>query len=211
MALRNHSLDNKITDAAFNDFFKKGYRDASLREIAKVAGVTVGAIQVRYKSKNELFTCLLKPFLDDINDVFEKTKTDYFSKTNKDVLTKLKISMKNESAMIIKLIFDNYEQAVLLLSKSSGSSLENYFDAVVQRKIKESISFFKSMNYTIIDEKLLGFLISTQFDCYRRIVNECSDCQTAEKYMDSIMIYHLGGWEALFNSNAQIHNKKEIN
>ena len=74
MALRDHSLDDKITNAAFEEFYKKGYRGASLRKIAEAAGVTVGAIQVRYKSKDELFACLTKPLLDDIKIVFENAK-----------------------------------------------------------------------------------------------------------------------------------------
>lgn len=63
MALRNHSLDDKITTAALEEFSEKGYMGASLRKIAEKAGVTVGAIQTRYKSKDELFAYLLKPFL----------------------------------------------------------------------------------------------------------------------------------------------------
>lgn len=205
MALRDHSLDDKITNAAFEEFYKKGYRGASLRKIAEAAGVTVGAIQVRYKSKDELFACLTKPLLDDIKIVFENAKADYFAESGENILEKLKSSMKNESTAIIRLIFDHYEQSVLLLCRSAGSSLEHYFDAVVQSKIKESVKFFKNADFPHIDEKLLGFLISGQFDGYRRIVAECSDRETAEKYLDSLMTYHFGGWTALFASD----NKNE--
>lgn len=66
MALRDHALDDKITAAAKQEFLEKGYTDASLRKIAEKAGATVGAIQTRYSSKDELFVCLLKPLLDDI-------------------------------------------------------------------------------------------------------------------------------------------------
>ena len=51
-----------------------------------------------------------------------------------------------------------------------------------------------------IDEKLLGLFISAQFDSYRRIVIECSDRKTAEKYMEALMTYHFGGWTAFFDS-----------
>ena len=201
MALRNHSLDDKITNAAFKEFFQKGYGGASLRKIAEAAGVTVGAIQIRYKSKDDLFVSLLKPLLDDIKAVFDNTKADYFAETDVDILTKLKESMKNESAAIIRLIFNHYEQAVLLLCRSVGSSLEQYFDAVVQSKIKESIAYFIEVGQHFIDEKLLGFLIFSQFDGYRRIVNECPNREIAEKYMDALMTYHLGGWTTLFSLN----------
>lgn len=203
MALRDHSLDKKIADAAMGEFLSKGYRGASLRKIAEAAGVTVGAIQIRYKSKDELFSQLIKPLTDDIETLFESVKTDYFGESDADFLTKLEMSMKNESAAIMRLIFDRYDQATLLLSKSAGSGSERYYDEIVKKKIEESARFFRSANRPHIDEKLLSFLISLQFESYRRIVGECLDRETAEKYMDSIMTYNLGGWTALFGANEK--------
>lgn len=112
----------------------------------------------------------------------------------------LKASMRHESEAILHLIFEHYEEAVLLLCRSAGSSLERYFDAVVQSKIKESITFFHAAGFAAIDEKLLGLLISAQFDSYRRIVAECPDRKTAERYMDAMTVYHFGGWTAFFES-----------
>lgn len=203
MALRNHALDDKITAAAWEEFLEKGYTGASLRKIAEKAGVTVGAIQTRYKSKNELFVCLLKPFLDEIGALFQNTKTDYYSGAGADFLKELKTSMQHESAAILRLIFDHYEDAFLLLCCSVGSSLEHCFDGIVQSKIKESIAFFHKAGFAGVDEKLLGLLISAQFDSYRRIVAECFDRKTAEHYMESLMIYHFGGWAAFFDSVNQ--------
>ena len=207
MALRDHSLDDKIISAALEEFSAKGYSGASLRKIAEKAGVTVGAIQIRYKSKDELFACLLKPFLSDIEALFQNTKTDYYSGTDTDFLTGLKAAMQHESAAILHLIFEHYEQAVLLLCRSTGSGLEHCFDGIVQSKIKESIAFFHEAGYGGIDEKLLGLLISAQFDSYRRIVMECSDRRAAEKYMDALMVYHFGGWTALFESISKVQEE----
>ena len=200
MALRDHSLDDKIITAAREEFLEKGYSGASLRKIAEKAGVTVGAIQTRYKSKNELFVCLLKPFLDEIGAMFQSTKAEYYSGADADFLTGLKTSMQHESEMILHLIFDHYEEAVMLLCCGAGSGLEHYFDGIVQSKIKESIAFFHKAGFAGMDEKLLGLLISAQFDSYRRIVAECPDRKAAEQYMDSLMIYHFGGWTAFFDS-----------
>lgn len=199
MALRDHSLDDKITAAAMVEFSEKGYMGASLRKIAERSGVTVGAIQTRYKSKDELFASLLKPFLENIEKAFGNIKADYYSETKDNILAQLQSSMRYESQAILHLIFDHYSEAVLLLYRSAGSSLENYFDMLVENKIRESVLFFKNAGYDDIDEKLLGLLISLQFDSYRRIVGECPDRQCAEKYMQSLMTYHLGGWEKLFD------------
>lgn len=200
MALRDHSLDDKIKAAALEEFSKKGYTGASLRNIAGKAGVTVGAIQTRYKSKDELFASLLKPLLDEIEALFQTTREDYDSGIGEDFLTGLHTSMQKESAAILHLIFNHYEEAVLLLCRSAGSALEHYFDGIVQGKLKESIAFFNRAGITGVDETLFGLLLSTQFDSYRRIVVECPDRKTAERYMAALMTYHFGGWTAFFDS-----------
>ena len=203
MALKNHSLDSKIIVAAREEFLEKGYSNASLRKIAEKAGVTVGAIQTRYKSKDELFASLLTPLLDAIKALFQSTKADYYSCTADSPLENLKSSMQHESAAILHLIFEYYEEAVLLLCRSGGSSLEHFFDGIVQSKIGESIVFFHNAGFSGIDKKLFGLLIAAQFDSYRRIVTECADRKAAEKYIDALMAYHFGGWTALFNSTHQ--------
>lgn len=200
MALRDHSLDDKIIDAAWKEFSDKGYMGASLRKIAENAGVTVGAIQTRYKSKDDLFASLLAPLLSEIEATFRSVKSDYYSGEGTELLTQLKTSMQHESKAILHLIFSHYEEAELLFYRSAGSSVEHYFDMVVKSKIEESISFFRSAGYAGVDEKLLGLLISMQFDSYRRIVAEYPDRQAAEACMNSLMTYHYGGWVALFDS-----------
>ena len=200
MALRDRSLDEKMITAARDEFSEKGYSGASLRKIAERAGATVGAIQTRYKSKNDLFGRLLKPLLDEIEALFQNTKAEYYSSTDGEFLTGLKASMQRESASILHLVFDHYDEAVLLLCRSTGSSFEHYFDGTVQCKIKERAAFFRAKGFDDVDERLLGLLISAQFDSYRRIVAECFDRRTAEKYMNSLMICHFGGWSAFFES-----------
>lgn len=208
MALRDHTLDDKIITAARQEFLEKGYTGASLRKIAEKTGATVGAIQTRYKSKDELFGFLLKPLLDEIETLFQNTRAEYYSDTDTDFLTGLKTAMQHESAAILRLIFDHYEEAVLLLCRSAGSSFAQYFDGIVQSKIKESATFFHAEGFDGIDEGLLGLLISAQFDSYRRIVAECSDRRTAERYMDALMVYHFGGWAAFFESANQSREDK---
>lgn len=200
MALRDHALDDKIITAAREEFGEKGYAGASLRKIAEKAGATVGAIQTRYQSKNELFGCLLQPLLDEIRTLFQNTKADYHPGTGADFLAGLKTSMQHESAAILHLIFHHYDEAVLLLCRSAGSGFEHCFDEIVQSKIRESAAFFRASGFAGVDDRLLALLISVQFDSYRRIVAECPDREAAEKYMNALMVYHFGGWAAFFES-----------
>lgn len=76
---------------------------ASLRKIAQKSGATVGAIQTRYRSKDELFASLLKPFLDDIEAAFQNVRADYYSDIGGNILELLKASMQYESQTILAL------------------------------------------------------------------------------------------------------------
>ncbi len=53
MAKKNVVLDPLIIEAARETFAKCGYKNATVREIAKRAGVTTGAIYTRYKGKEQ--------------------------------------------------------------------------------------------------------------------------------------------------------------
>lgn len=200
MANKNHELDSMIIDAAFSEFLEKGYRDASLRKIAEKANVTVGAIRTRYKTKDELFVSLLEPFIAEIETVFRFVKSEYLQKPAVGIVQHLESSMKMESKAILKLIFEHYDEAVMLLCRSDGSSLEGFFDRIIERKVCESEAFFSKSEEKYFDGNLLRLLISSQFHSYYQIVNGGYGKEAAESYMNAVMLYHYGGWETLLNS-----------
>ena len=195
MANRNHELDERIIHAAFSEFLEKGYREASLREIAKKAGVTVGAIQTRYKTKDELFCSLLAPFLFEIEKVFQSVKDEYHKEAAEGLIHHLEGSMKQESEVILHLIFDHYQESVLLLCKSAGSSLEGFFE-------EQKEKFF--------DENLMRLLISSQFYSYYQIVNGGYEREAAQGYMNAVMRYHFGGWAALLNAGKEMEGEEQL-
>lgn len=199
MANRDHSLDSKIASAAYAEFLEKGYQHASLRQIAEKAGATVGAIQIRYKTKDTLFCSLLQPFLSEIEKTFQSTKTTYWHYPTQERLSYMEQSMQTESEAILNLIFDHYNDAILLLCKSEGSSLAGCFDQIVARKVAESEAFFRESGARQIDANLLRLLIASQFHSYYQIVKEGYEKDTAKSYMNTLMRYHLGGWTALLN------------
>ncbi len=203
MANRNPALDGQIASAARAEFLEKGYQDASLRRIAERAGATAGAIQIRYKTKDALFCSLLAPFLSEIEGIFRATKTEYWHYPPSERLAFLETSMRMESEAILSLIFDHYDDAVLLLCRSGGSNLEGYFDQIVARKVSESAAFFEALGAARFDQELLRLLIGAQFHSYYQIVKSGYERGAARDYMRALMRYHMGGWTALLNANLE--------
>lgn len=108
--------------------------------------------------------------------------------------------MKMESEAILSLIFDHYDDAVLLLCKSEGSSLADCFDQIVARKVAESAAFFQALDAKRFDTELLSLLIGAQLYGYRKIVQNGYERDVAKRAMQALMRYHMGGWTALLNA-----------
>ena len=66
MAVKDHTLDEKIVKAAKEEFLQHGFSKASLRQIAKNAGLSTGALYTRYENKDELFASLVKDMFSEI-------------------------------------------------------------------------------------------------------------------------------------------------
>ena len=209
MANKNHLLDDQIISSAMKEFMAKGYEKASLRTIAAHADVTVGAIYTRYPTKDALFCSLVQPLISRIEDAFCKIKTEYYENRPAASFWNPAESLEMESTGILHLLFDEYDRAVLLLCKSAGSSLEHFFDLLVQRKIEETLIFFESSNLKHPDASVLKLLITAQFHMYFQIINEGYRLEEAKEIMHSVMTYHTGGWLSLLRSCQEDHEQEE--
>lgn len=72
MALKDHSIDNRIIAAARKEFYEYGFTQASLRKIASRAEVTTGALYTRYKNKDELFEYLVSRGSDSDGNIWKR-------------------------------------------------------------------------------------------------------------------------------------------
>ena len=63
--------DSRILKAALDLFSSRGYSETKMADIAKSVGISVGALYLRFKSKEELFLELIN---DQTKDFIERTK-----------------------------------------------------------------------------------------------------------------------------------------
>jgi len=63
-------IKEKILSAALGCFLEKGYRSASMQEIAGKAGIAAGNIYNYFKSKEEVFSTLIGPVLQEVKAIF---------------------------------------------------------------------------------------------------------------------------------------------
>ncbi|OGW32647.1 MAG: hypothetical protein A2X59_00995, partial [Nitrospirae bacterium GWC2_42_7] len=62
----------RILSAALKVFSRHGYADASIREIAKASGLSIGGVYLYFKNKEELYLSLIKERISEKNRRAEK-------------------------------------------------------------------------------------------------------------------------------------------
>lgn len=119
MKIKSDSIRKSILEAAKMEFFNKGYKDANIREIASVAGITPGNIYRYYASKADLFEAIVGHVDQRITEITQLKTAPFTMKMN---------STGSFINMILGVVFDwlikyRYE-VVIIFSKSEGSAYE---------------------------------------------------------------------------------------
>ena len=198
MAVKDHSLDDKITESAKAEFLKYGFQKASLHKIAANAGITTGALYTRYKNKDALFTSLLTDMFSEMNNESENIQQLYKEAKAGRNDDKFVAAIKAEEKIYLNMMFDHYDECVLFFCKSSGSSIETMVNDMMKRKSLETVSYLKSISRNAVDLDGVSFLLSEQFHYYREILERGYTREKAVSCMETVEIYIEAGWKALF-------------
>ena len=134
-----------ILDTAKKEFMEKGYNDASVRSIAKQAGLTTGAVFRYFADKESLFAALVSPVADHMLDLYRKGgERGFDSLTNGHPENMWNISDEVIS-VLVEYIFANKDAFYLLISQSAGSAYESFVDQLIEEEEKQTYAFQQKM------------------------------------------------------------------
>lgn len=199
MAVKDHSLDGLIIEAARAEFLALGYQKASLHKIAERAGLTTGALYTRYQSKDDLFCSLVRPLLSEIGLHFEPINALYLQVRQQPSAEALLNAIRQEEAVYLELLFSHYEDCVLLFCRSGGSSLELMLNSLMEQKSAETVEFFRKVARPDSDLDGIHLIMSQQFYYYRQILQQGYSKEKAVSCMKTVEFFLEAGWKALFD------------
>lgn len=113
-------IRENILKAALQEFFKKGYKSATMRNIAQKAKIPTGLIYSYYKNKEALFDAVLRPVLYD----WEQVLTAGGKNKSKHTDSQIYGLSKTEINCILNL-FDHRQEFIILIDKSEGTKYEH--------------------------------------------------------------------------------------
>lgn len=197
MAVKNHSLDDKIIAAATTEFLEFGFQGASLRRIAQRANLSTGALYTRYESKDALFCSIVNDILSEISHEFEPVRQSYMDAQKSNRVEAVLEAIRQEEKVYQKILLNYYDQCVLFFCQSDGSSLQAKLEQLMVYKAKETVAFLEHISKKEVNADGIEMLLSEQFYCYRAILQKKLSRERTMACLKMVENFHEAGWKDL--------------
>ena len=200
MQVLKDEIRNKILSVAKKEFLKNGYRKTSLKTIAEQVQITAPTIYCYFKNKDDVFRTLVQPVLT----YFEKVEDQYTTTADLFVLNQFRQYEPTQQDYLAHMQFiDEYrDEFKLLFSGSSGSSLENYPDYLMDLYTDVSFRLIELLqrHYPQMP-KISRFFIHTMAGMYvnifREVVQHDVSREELELYTEELITFRRFGWMAI--------------
>lgn len=118
-----------ILRAARKEFILRGFKDASMRTIAKNANVGLSNIYNYFKNKDEIFLEIVSPARDDLFAFVKDKHTEKYIDFN---FMSTRAYQEETVDVYIQLLIKYKEEIRLLLFYSQGSTMENFRETLTE-------------------------------------------------------------------------------
>lgn len=182
-----------------NEFLEKGYAGASLRNIAREAGVTTGAFYGYFKSKAELFDALVKSQYDEFLAKYCRAQTEFARQPDEKQLVSVGEISGKCMEELLEYAYDNLDVFRLILCCSEGTEYAGLIDemvAVEMQATHDYINVLRKSGKAVpdIDPVLEHILITGMFNAFfEMIIHEMPRAQ-AEVYLREMREFYTAGW-----------------
>lgn len=135
---KTHEL---ILKSAMKNFLSVGFRNASIRNICRDAGVTNGAFYAHFKSKDDLFAALVSDKLQVFNETYQDLSKMNIRSAN-DVMRVFEASYGSIETLI-HYIYSEKEVFKLILESSDGSSYADFVNDLIDEECENTMKFLE--------------------------------------------------------------------
>ena len=158
---RRKQTEQKLIKSGKEEFLKKGYAKANLRDICKNAGVTTGAFYFSFENKEALLSAILAPVITD----YEKMCSTFARREEENPNT----ADDNERQMMEHLS-EHRTEAIILMEKSAGSRYEKFRPQISQQMQAAFTSYFTKFMGSTPDAELIRILVTMRLQGYMELI-----------------------------------------
>lgn len=190
-----------ILQVGKEEILSKGFKNAYLRDIAKKAGVTTGAIYGHYPDKEALFCALVQPVADEFLKLREKGHADYLSMSESD----LKQADRDELGPVSQMldyIYSHFDIFKLLICHAAETAYRDYISVLIEKETAAAKGFLDKMRAagmlkSGIDAEFISIVTHSYYSDVFEIVRRDMSRERAEAYIKALSSFYTNGWDSL--------------
>lgn len=195
----------KIQRAALEEFLKKGFRGASLRQIVKNAGVTTGAFYGYFPSKEALFASIVEPHAAMLMERFVEAQNSFARLPEGEQPKHMEEEAETYLHWMVGYICQHRVPVKLLLTRAEGTEYEQFVHRMVVIETESTLRYMDVLRrlgkeMQEVDWQMCHILASGMFNgIFEVVVHDMSDEQ-AMRYVDQLRDFYTAGWRKLMSS-----------
>lgn len=176
-------IRDKILAAAIDEFKEHGYSDASIRNIANNAEISLGNIYRYFTNKEALYFAVINPFMESVKQTIEHEFV-FVGKT-----------MKEVSEILVAFIMQ-YNDELLIIRKGNTVHYEafvNYIIEVISSKIKEMMQgSFPEINEKIKNPEFYNAVAEGFLTSFFKILRNGDSKDVQERNARELITFYFG-------------------
>lgn len=192
----------KIVAAAYEEFLKYGFTEASMRRIADACNMSASGLYKHFPSKEEMFAALVEP-------AYEGLKKSFFQIAEHDIgaiddsFTKEVWEENEETVWVINHIYEHYRAFRLLACRSQGTRFENFVHELALLEEESTMEYMRRLKelgikVNRISKKELHLFVTTSINTIFLAVEHDLTKKEALRYAKHLNAYNTAGWKKLF-------------
>ncbi|MEK5279963.1 MULTISPECIES: TetR/AcrR family transcriptional regulator [Paenibacillus] len=200
MQSKKEEVKQEIESAALKVFFRKGFSDAKMNDIADEIQISVGNIYTYFKNKKELFYSVVPPSLVDYlkNVLVENIRIDnqtFFD----DVNNEKKSAIVQEQ---INILTQYSRQIVIIFEKNKGTVYSNAKNELIDLMIETKRPYIKDhyKRYEIGTEEnmiLLKIIANNVINMILDLLKHEMSADSRRRIFEALSLYWLHGLKSL--------------
>ena len=181
MQYLKETVREKIYAAAIEEFKTFGYQEASIRNIANNAGISLGNIYRYYQNKESLYIAVVQPLMESVKEFVD---TKFFVDGS---------SLKEVAANVVDFM-DKHDDEIVILRRGNTDYYRNFAEFLEKATAKRIEQGIQSGSGEIkVKNPQLSHIIARSFlHCLFDIIYSTKDNQVRTEYVEEVMIFYFG-------------------
>ena len=203
LASRVEEFDALIEKYAKQEFLEKGFSDASLRTIAKNAGVSTSTIYTRYLDKEGLFRFLVEPASNAMIAYVERSLAGFEALPDQVQLEQRNDISDQGFSVLVDMIYENFDQFKLLVTCAPTNLYHEFLEKIVSLDIQCMRKFLTVTHCQAyadgeITDGFLHVVSSAFYSGIFEVVIHDMPRKEAENYINQLRKFYNSGWNDYF-------------